>query len=98
MTTSLITLVLLGGMLLWIRAWERGSRLAIGIVIGAALALVAGPVIRGIVAAGPMPVWIPALPFALIALALFGFGLLAWFWGDEQPRHTRETERISRSS
>ena len=33
-----------------------------------------------------MPVWVPALPFALIALALFAFGLLAWFWGDEQPR------------
>jgi hypothetical protein len=98
MTTSLITLVLLGGMLLWIRAWERGSRLASGIVIGAALALVAGPILRGSVAAGPMPVWLPALPFALIALALFGFGLLAWFWGDEPPGHARETEGISRSS
>lgn len=92
MTASLITLVLLGAMLLWIRAWERRSRLAIGVVIGAALALIVGPVLRAVAAADPMPVWIPAVPFALIALALFGFGLLAWFWGDEPPRHTREME------
>ena len=30
-----------------------------------------------------MPIWVPALPFALVAISLFGFGLLAWFWGED---------------
>jgi hypothetical protein len=93
MTASLITVVLLGCMLLWILAWQRGSRFAIGVVVGAFLALGAGPLFRAIGAAGPMPVWVPALPFALIALGLFAFGLLAWFWGDERPQRLHGIER-----
>jgi hypothetical protein len=93
MTASLITFVLLGCMLLWIRAWQRGSQLATGVVIGAVLALGAVFVVRAIGAADPMPVWLPALPFALIATTLFGFGLLAWVWGDEQPHRTHESGR-----
>jgi hypothetical protein len=83
MWASLITFVLLGCMLLWIFAWQRGSQLARGIVIGVVLALVVGPLVRGSGAPDHMPVWVPALPFALIALTLFGFGLLAWFRGEE---------------
>jgi hypothetical protein len=30
-----------------------------------------------------IPVWLPALPFALVAATLFGFGLLAWFWSED---------------
>jgi hypothetical protein len=93
MTASLITFVLLGCMLLWLRAWQRGSKLATGVVIGAVLALGAAFVVRAIGAADPMPVWLPALPFALIATTLFAFGLLAWFWGDKQPHRTHESGR-----
>jgi hypothetical protein len=93
MTASLITLVLLGCMVLWILAWQRGSRFAIGIVVGVFIALGVGAVVRAIGTAGSMPVWVPALPFALIALALFAFGLLAWFWGDEQPQRLHEIRR-----
>jgi hypothetical protein len=57
--------------------------MARGIAIGAILVLVGGPVIRGASSLDHMPVWAPALPFALIAVTLFGFGLLAWFWGEE---------------
>jgi hypothetical protein len=28
-----------------------------------------------------MPIWLPALPFAVIALTLFSCGLWAWFSG-----------------
>ena len=84
MSASLITIVLLGCMLLWIRAWQRGSQLAVGVIIGALLVLVGGPVVRGALASlDHMPVWVPAVPFALIALTLFGFGLLAWFWSED---------------
>jgi hypothetical protein len=93
MTASLITFVLLGCMLLWIRAWQRGSQLATGAVIGAVVALGAVFAFRAIGAADPMPVWLPALPFALIATTLFAFGLLAWLWSDEQPHPLHEPGR-----
>jgi hypothetical protein len=83
MWASLITLVLLGCLLLWVRAWQRGSRFATGLAIGAALALVGVPVVRSIASMEHFPVWVPALPFAVIAITLFAFGLLAWFWGEE---------------
>jgi hypothetical protein len=83
MVASLITLVLLGGFLLWILAWQRGSRLAVGIAIGATLVLVGGPIIRSLFSLDHVPLWLPPLPFAVVALTLFGFGLLAWFWSEE---------------
>ena len=83
MVASLITLVLLGGFVLWMLAWERGSRLAVGIAIGMALVLIGGPVIRSVVTLDHEPLWAPPLPFAIIALTLFGFGLLAWFWSED---------------
>jgi hypothetical protein len=83
MWASLITLVLLGCFLLWVRAWQHGSRFAFGLAIGATLVLLAGPVVRTIAAGEHIPVWAPALPFAVIAITLFVFGLLAWFWGEE---------------
>jgi hypothetical protein len=91
MAASVITLMFLGALLLWLLAWERRSRIATGVVIGAVMALVAGPALRTVAAADHVPVWLPALPFALIALALFAFGLLAWFWGEEPSRGLRET-------
>ena len=83
MSVFVITLMLLGGTLLWYFAWQRGSYLARGIAIGAVLVLVAQPVIRSASSLDHLPIWAPALPFALIAITLFGLGLLAWFWGEE---------------
>ena len=83
MTAVLILLVGLGFMLLWILAWQRGSQLAVGIGIGLVLALVLMLVIRSLPEMGHVPIWAPPLPFALIAITLFGFGILAWFWGEE---------------
>ena len=83
MYAFVITLVLLSGLLLWYFAWQRGSYVARGIAIGAILMLVVGPVIRAAGSLDHLPIWAPALPFALIAITLFSFGLLAWFWGEE---------------
>ena len=83
MGAFLLTLVLLGCLLLWIRALLRRSRLAIGLAIGVVLALLGMPVVRYIGGLDHVPVWVPPLPFAAIALSLFGFGLLAWFWGED---------------
>jgi len=83
MAASLITLVSLGCLLLWILAWQRRPQLAVGVALGALLVLVGGPLVRALGGMDHMPVWVPALPFALVAITLFGFGLLAWFWGEE---------------
>ena len=83
MWASLITLVLLGCMVLWLRAWQRGSRLALGLAIGAGLVLLGSLFMQSALDFDHMPVWVPALPFAIIAITLFGFGALAWFWGED---------------
>jgi hypothetical protein len=31
-----------------------------------------------------VPIWLPPLPFAVIALTLLGLGIWAWFQGEEQ--------------
>lgn len=83
MWASLVTLVLLGCLLLWFRAWQHGSKLAIGLATGAVLVVLGSPFLQPVVVFDHMPVWVPALPFALIAITLFGFGALAWYWGED---------------
>ena len=58
--------------------WRIG--IAIGVVLGAIGALLLGCAGRNASTyrSGVLP-----LPFALIAVSLFGFGLLAWFWGED---------------
>jgi hypothetical protein len=57
--------------------------LVLGIVVGAGVVW-AGFAIAPPITLKTLPVWLPALPFAVIALTLFLFGLLAWFWGTER--------------
>lgn len=83
MTAIIITLILLCLTVLWVRGWLRYSRLAVGIVIGAALAVALAPTVKAVVLAPGIPVWLPALPFALVATSLFACGLLLWFSAGE---------------
>lgn len=63
-----------------VAALRNRVNFAIGLALGLALAGVAA-------AAAPaihlhtIPPWLPALPFACVALTLFFFGGLAWWWG-----------------
>jgi len=82
MAEFLATLVVLGLALLWMVAWRRRRHFAIGALIGTVVALVAFNWIRTI-SLETMPIWLPALPFALVATTLFVFGGLAWFWGED---------------
>jgi hypothetical protein len=83
MWAFLTTLVLLGLALLWLRVWLRHSRFAQGVVLGVILAIPAHMLVSKLVNLPHLPIWLPALPFALIAISLFGFGLLAWAWTDD---------------
>ena len=83
MGAFLITLLVLVLALLWLRAWVRHSRLALGIVLGMLLTVTGYLLFTSLVHMTHMPLWLPALPFAIVALTLFGFGLLAWIWAED---------------
>lgn len=83
MAAFLTTLVVLALMLLTIRGLLRRSRFAIGIAVGAAIAVAAWSTSRAVVSVDEIPLWLPPLPFALVAATLFCFGLLAWIWSED---------------
>jgi hypothetical protein len=69
--------------LLWVLALRKWPAFGFGLAAGVALACV-GQGLLPHVTLGTLPVWLPALPFALVALTLFGFGVLAWYWGTDR--------------
>jgi hypothetical protein len=83
MTTALSLiwfLLLLVMLVLWGFAFWKKPQLAAGVLIGA-LAAIAVALLYRAADFHEIPVWLPALPFAVVAVALFGFGVLAWYWG-----------------
>lgn len=83
MAGFVLTLVALGLLLLMIRGLMRGSRLAVGAAVGGVAALFGAPLLDAVIALEHVPIWLPALPFALVAVTLFAFGVLAWFWSED---------------
>jgi len=78
----LVTLLLIGLALLWVVAWRHQRRFAVGTVVGAVIALLAVGLVKPFEMTH-IPLWLPPLPFALVAVTLFVFGVLAWFWGED---------------
>ena len=78
----LVTLLLIGLALLWVVAWRHQRRFAVGTVVGALVAMLAVWLVRPFELTH-IPIWLPPLPFALVAVTLFVFGALAWFWGED---------------
>jgi hypothetical protein len=68
---------------LLIAALRKRVDVAIGIALGLAVAGVAAAVVPNI-KIEQIPPWLPALPFACVALMLFFFGALAWWWGTDR--------------
>jgi hypothetical protein len=73
MLSFLVTLVALALLLLTVRALLRHSRFAIGMAWSA---------VETVAGMEEVPLWLPPLPFALVAATLFTFGVLAWFWSE----------------
>jgi len=42
-------------------------------------------VLLGVFAMNNVPIWLPPLPLAIVALSLFWLGILAWFRGRRSP-------------
>ncbi len=78
--------LLAGGVLLialGVAALRNRAEFAIGVAIGlafAGLAAASAPALG----LHQIPPWLPALPFACVALTLFFFGGLAWWWGRDR--------------
>jgi cell division protein FtsW (lipid II flippase) len=82
MAEFVTTVILLVFVLLWFIAWQRQRRFAVGVLVGIVAALVATTIVHPF-QLQRVPLWLPPLPFALVAVSLFGFGVLAWFWGED---------------
>jgi hypothetical protein len=63
---------------IWVMAWRSQPVLACGIGIGILIAW-AITAMFGDISFETIPLWLPPLPFAAVAVALIVFGALAWF-------------------
>lgn len=70
-------------LVLWIIAVRKRPELGFGIALGIGIAWV-GLALAPQIHMTKIPLWLPPLPFALVALTLFFFGFLAWYWGDDK--------------
>ena len=68
---------------LLVAALRNRAEFAIGVAIGLGLAGLAAAAVPA-VSLHQIPPWLPALPFACVALTLFFFGGLAWWWGRDR--------------
>jgi hypothetical protein len=68
---------------LWGAAWQREPNLALGVFFGVAIAAVVAALVRAS-HLHTVPLWLPPLPLAVIAISLFGFGIWAWVLGRER--------------
>ena len=83
MQLAVSIVVILGLLALWRVAWSTRPILAFGITIGVMLIWVLA-VLVDTPAFDTVPLWLPPLPFAVVATLLFVFGILAWVWGDDE--------------
>jgi hypothetical protein len=80
MTLVLAVVLFLALLAAWAMAWRNNPALAIGIGIGILVSWAAVGLL-GELSVQAIPIWLPPLPFAVVAVTLIGFGVLAWFWG-----------------
>jgi MFS superfamily sulfate permease-like transporter len=84
MKLVILIAIVLGLLLFWRRAWRTQPMLAYGITIGIMISWVFA-VLIGRPSFDHVPLWLPPLPFAVVAVTLLIFGVLAWVWDDGQP-------------
>jgi hypothetical protein len=75
-----VFVVLLGA--LWRASPKAGFGALIGIFVAWVLSLYMTPYVTGMT---EIPLWLPPLPIAIIALALFYFGFKTWLRADNLP-------------
>ncbi len=67
-------------LLLWGLTWRSQPKLAFGMLIGLIVGVIAAQWIGPFESIHDVPLWLPPLPFAVVAVGLLIYGGLAW-WG-----------------
>ena len=66
-------------LLMWGMMWRSQPRLAFGIVIGLVIGAIASRWIGPYESITDVPIWLPAVPFAVVAVGLLVYGGLTWW-------------------
>ena len=91
MKLAILIAVVLGLLVLWRLAWRRQPMLAYGITIGIMIVWLFA-VLIGKPSFETIPLWLPPLPFAIVAVTLLIFGVLAWVWDDGKTGDSQADE------
>ncbi len=84
MITWLIGIAVL--VVIWGMLWQRNPVFAFGVLLGLPLAWLISLLIRPYVTGMEhIPLWLPPLPFATVAILLFVYGGLTWLRADRLP-------------
>jgi hypothetical protein len=82
--------------LIWGLLWKSNLMLSFGVLIGLLLAWIVSRLITPIVTGmEEVPIWLPPLPLATVALVLFVYGAIVWFRGSDalpQPKKKADDE------
>ena len=82
--------------LIWGGMWKSNLMLSFGVLIGLLLAWIVSRLITPYVTGmEEIPVWLPPLPLATVAIVLLVYGVLVWIRGSEglpQPKPKAEKE------
>jgi ABC-type sulfate transport system permease component len=72
--------------LLWGALWKASTKAGFGVLVGLPVAWFLSrfmtPYVTGM---ENLPLWLPPLPLAIIAVTLFVFGVIIWFRADSLP-------------
>ena len=76
--------------LLWGALWKSSPKAAYGAVYGFLLALVlywlfSQELTNYVIGMDEIPIWLPPLPFAIVVISLFYFGIRTWLNADKLP-------------
>jgi ABC-type sulfate transport system permease component len=78
---------------LWGGLWRSQPKAAFGVLIGLPLAWIlsrfVSPYVTGM---EDIPIWLPPLPLATVALLLFYFGVRTWLRADSLPPPPKEPD------
>jgi len=92
----LLLIGVVASLLIWGAIWKKNLVLGFGVLIGVLIAWILSyslePYVTGM---KEIPVWLPPLPLATIALVLFIYGALVWIRGTEglpKVKHKDDTD------
>ncbi|WP_428100368.1 hypothetical protein [Candidatus Rariloculus sp.] len=79
--------------LLWAGLWRLHAGMAFGVLLGLPVAwILSRPLAPYLTGMQDIPLWLPPLPFAIVALSLLVLGALSWFRASAAPESAQPPE------